>query len=249
MARPETLVPGNCYFSLHYYDNDLILPMIETLVYVGQEDDPEHGRVWLFQEPGSLESPESPNTAPSPDPEETASEPPVVLGVSDDQLHEILDFDALIQRLREVAIDHPLKPMPQAAAEPATAEDFDSLSGEVARFLNSPEDIGLTITIRFTDHGLSLSRRDDGYEMHFFAHPRRDPDQESRILSVFASIGVQPRDSYLCDRGRTRVLGFPIPSDCDTIAGLCRRVLTEVHSMRRGDLLHYRPLRRADFSS
>ena len=25
MARPETLIPGNCYFSVHFYDNDLVL--------------------------------------------------------------------------------------------------------------------------------------------------------------------------------------------------------------------------------
>lgn len=36
MARPETLIPGNCYFSVGFYDNDLVLPMIDTLVYVGQ---------------------------------------------------------------------------------------------------------------------------------------------------------------------------------------------------------------------
>jgi len=46
MARPETLVPGNCYFSVGFYDNDLVLPMIDTLVYVGQsDDDPDHGRM------------------------------------------------------------------------------------------------------------------------------------------------------------------------------------------------------------
>ncbi len=36
MARPETLIPGNCYFSVHFYDNDLLLPMIDTLIYVGR---------------------------------------------------------------------------------------------------------------------------------------------------------------------------------------------------------------------
>ena len=45
MARPETLVPGNCYFSVGYYDSDLLLPMIETLVYVGQENHQEEGRL------------------------------------------------------------------------------------------------------------------------------------------------------------------------------------------------------------
>ena len=31
MARPETLVAGNCYFLVGFYDPDLLLPMIDTL--------------------------------------------------------------------------------------------------------------------------------------------------------------------------------------------------------------------------
>ncbi len=57
MARPETLIPGNCYFSVHFYDNDLVLPMIDTLVYVGQETDQDEGRLWLFKEPESRPCP------------------------------------------------------------------------------------------------------------------------------------------------------------------------------------------------
>ena len=48
VARRESLVVGNCYFSVGFYDRDLMLPMIDTLVYVGQ--DPEHGRIWLFKQ-------------------------------------------------------------------------------------------------------------------------------------------------------------------------------------------------------
>lgn len=47
MARPETLIPGNCYFSVGFYDNDLVLPMIDTLVYVGQETDQQESIVHL----------------------------------------------------------------------------------------------------------------------------------------------------------------------------------------------------------
>lgn len=103
------------------------------------------------------------------------------------------------------------------------------------------------MTIRFTDDGLSLGRRDGGYEMGFFAHPRHDPHEASRILTLFASIGVQPHVDYLCDRGRTRALEFAIPSEHESIVDLCRRVLLEVYSMRRGDVLDYHPLKRADF--
>ena len=176
--------------------------------------------MWLFKEP------ESP---PTPDEEGPSSEPPAVTGFSDSQLHAIVDFDGLMQRVREIAVDHPLKPVARTPTEPATLEDFESVHGEVARFLNDPECIGLTMTIRFTADGLSLGRREDGYDMQFFTHPRRGPDEDSRILSLFAGIGVQPLVDYLCDRGRTRVLGFPIPSELDSIVGLCRRVLAEVY--------------------
>jgi hypothetical protein len=102
------------------------------------------------------------------------------------------------------------------------------------------------MTIRFTDDGLSLGRRESGYEMGFFPHPRRCPDEAGKLLSLFAGIGVQPHVDYLCDRGRTRVLEFSIPNEQESIVHLCRRVLAEVYSMRRGDVLDYHPLKRAD---
>ncbi len=237
MARPETLIPGNCYFSVHFYDNDLLLPMIDTLVYVGQEIDQDERRLWLFKEP------ESP---PDPEEQEVVPESPALIGFSDKQLHEIVDFDGLIRRLGEIAADHPLKPISPPVAQSATDEDFQSVPGEVGRFLNDPECVSLTMTIRFTDDGLSLSRREDGYEMGFFPHPRRDPDEAGKLLSLFAGIGVQPHVDYLADGGRTRVLEFSIPSEHESIVGLCKRVLAEVYSMRHGDVLDYHPLRRAD---
>jgi hypothetical protein len=95
MARPETLMPGNCYCSVGFYDNDLVLPMIDTLVYVGQETDQDERRLWLFKEPDS---------PPSPEEQDPSSEPPALIGFSDKQLHEIVDFDGLMQRLREIAV-------------------------------------------------------------------------------------------------------------------------------------------------
>ena len=159
MARPETLIPGNCYFTVGFYDNDLVLPKIDSLVYVGQETDQDEGRLWLFKEPESRASSEGQDPSP---------EPPTLIGFSDSELHRIVDFDGLMQRLREIAVDHPLKPVAQTAEEPATVEDFHTLSAEVARFLNDVECVSVSMTIRFTDDGLSLGRREGGYEMGFF---------------------------------------------------------------------------------
>ena len=236
MARPETLVAGNCYFSIAFYDDDLVLPMIDTLVYVGQTDDPHHGRTWLFKEPDAPHGTE---------PDGTSNESAALIAFSDGQLHGIVEFSGLIQRIREIAADHPLQPIPHIAAEPPAADDFESLGPEIAKFLNNPDYESLTMTIRFTDDGLSLGRKDGAYQMHFVSHPRHDPDEDSRILSLFASIRVNPLVDYVCDRGRTRVLQFPIRSERDAIDQLCRRVLTEVYSMRRGDDLDYHFLRKS----
>lgn len=206
--------------------------------YVGQENGQEEGRLWLFKEPESPLNPDEPDQEP---------EPPPLIGFSDRQLHEIVDFNGLMQRLREIAADHPLKPQPQTTAGPATDEDFESVSGEVAKFLNDPELMSVTMTIRFTDDGLSLTRREEGYGMSVYAHPRRDPNKDSRLLSFFERDGIHPVVDCYCDRGRTRVLEFPIPNEIDSIVGLCRRVLTEVHSMRRGDGLDFHFLKKSDF--
>jgi hypothetical protein len=208
MARPETLVPGNCYFSVGFYDNDLVLPMIDTLVYVGQsDDDPDHGRMWLFKQPDA--SPESEQDG-------KADDAPALIAFSDKQLHEIVDFSGLIQRIREVAADHPLQPIPNLAAEPARADDFDTLEPEIAKFLNSAEYVSVTITIRFTDDGLSLGRRDGGYDVHFFAHPRQVPTRTrgsyrclrasvfSRSLTTSAIAGGRACCSFRSRAIRTR---------------------------------------------
>lgn len=240
MARPETLVPGNCYFSVGFYDNQLLLPMIETLVYVGQKDHPEEGRLWLFREP---ESPPDPD---DPDEQNGAPESTALIVVSDRDLHGITDFDGLMQELREISADHPLKQSPQLAVEPATDEDVASISGEVARFLSDSECVSLTMTIRYTDAGLSLSRREGELEMSFFPRPRRDPGTAAGLLSLFAGIGVHPHVDYFSNGGRTRVLAFTIPNAHEAIVDLCKRVLIEVYSIRRGDMLDYHPLRKAD---
>lgn len=236
MARPTELIPGNCYFSLGFYDRDLLLPMIDTLVFVGHEDDAEHGRTWLFKEPESGANIDG--TAESTDPQ-------ALHAFTDRQLHEILDFPALLRTLRAIAADHNNK-RPSLTASAATHEEFGSLRSEIAKFLNDSECASLTVTIRFTSDALSLSRGERGCEMHFFMRPRVDPDRDTKILALFVAVGLQPNADYLSDRGRTRVLAFPMECELDVIEQLCRRVLTEVYSMREGDALDYRALGKSD---
>jgi len=243
MARPETLVAGNCYFLLGFQDTDLHLPLISTLVYVRSEVDPDDGRYWLFQE--LSDTSESSST----EPEDAVG---ALVGFTDEDLYQILDFEALQRRLAEIAADHPLHTIPSAdAAALAPNTDFSGLAIKVAEFIATPDCVSLTITILFTDDGFSLgrpvaSRESADYQVTFFPHPRRDPTEESKIRSLFLSLGIEPQVDYLADEGRTRVLAFRIPGEQSGIVSLCARLLTEIYDMRVRDQLQYRFLRRSD---
>jgi hypothetical protein len=236
MARPEALVPGNCYFRLAFYDTDLRLPIVETLLYVGEDVGEDGAPMWLFKEPDAPAGPDG----------EAAPEPSPLFLCSAADMHTIVDFDGLGQWLREVAADHPLKPVPERTTAPATAEDFADVPREVASFLADPECLALTVTMRFVDRGLSLSRLEGGCSVISHCEPRRDPAEAEKILAFFDNLGIPPSGDYLSDRGRTRALTFPIAGDLDATVDLCRRVLVEVYSMRRGDPLDFHLLRRGD---
>jgi hypothetical protein len=235
MARPETLIPGNCYFMVGFHDRDLLFPYISTLKYLRCAIDSENGRRWLFEEPN--EPPEG---------SQETSDNESVVALLDEQLYQVVDFPGLIEELRAVGVDHPLKSQPESDHSLATALPSD-LSERVKEFLEGSQYVALTITILFTDGGLSLGRRDEGgYEMGFSPHPRVAPEEEAKIRALFASIGVVPRADYLADKGRTRILEFAAPAELEALLNLCSRVLTEVYAMRPSDCLKYSFLTKAD---
>jgi hypothetical protein len=236
MARPDELVPGNCYFSVDYCDNELLFPHVTTLRYLRRDDRNGEDPVWLF-EYLSFES--------EADVEE--EETPPLLAFPEDQLYTVVEFPRLIAELAAVGLDHPLEaPDAPRPAELPVCTDFADLDAQVTRFIEDPECAGLTITIRYTDDGLSLSRDTGGFGMHLYPDPRTEPEREGKIRRLFAGLGVSPHEDYLANRGRTRILAFAIPEAHDAIVSLCRRILTDVYGMRAGDALKYSSLARAD---
>jgi hypothetical protein len=212
-----------------FCDGDLLFPSVWTLRYTECEEDPDGSRSWLFEDPPDFSGGEEPGD----------DDDPGVTGFSDDQLYQILDFAGLIKVLGEVAVDHPIHPLPGPHSRAATTTQFDALGHAIAKFLESDEYRSLTVTILFTDDGLSLGRREGGFEIGFFAHPRRDPDEEVKIRALFASLGTAPHVDYLSDGGRTRILEFSVPENLETILGLCERVFREVYAMREYDTFKY----------
>lgn len=229
MARPNDLIPGNCYFLVGYHDRDLLIPSVETLIFRRTEEDDNGERIWLFEEPGCS------------DDSDDGTEPEPMLAIRDDMLYQVLDFDGLLLTLKEVSEYHPLTaPSPVASPVGINHAVLAELQGNVQKFVDSPELYSVTVTILFRDDGLSLGRRKDGgFEMGFFPHPKLDPAEELKLLKFFEGIGIAPHVDYLADKGRTRILEFSIPSDPAEIIDLCVRVLTEVYEIRDDETLKY----------
>jgi hypothetical protein len=208
-----------------YLDNDLLVPSVDTLLFIG-EDTSEETRMWRFQFP-----------------ERDADGKPsgTELLLPDDQLYQVVDLPGLQRILGEVATLHPLKALadPSARASPKTPT-LNSLVPEIQKFLSGPPSGSVTITIKFTDDGFSLSRGNDGgVEAHFFTHPRLDAAEEEKVLALFMSMGIHPQVDYLADKGRTRVLQFTMPRNMESIVEICRILLTDVYAMRSDDTLVY----------
>ena len=84
MARPYELIPGNCYFLLNYYDEDLKVPFIRTYLFEQEAEGENDEKLWLFREPITEE-------------EQQQSDAPEVTAIREDQLYQVLDLDGLIK--------------------------------------------------------------------------------------------------------------------------------------------------------
>ena len=70
-------------------------------------------------------------------------------------------------------------------------------------------------------------------------HPLLDPAEEQKIIAFFGARGAKAQVDYLADKGRTRILEFPLPADAASIARICGGLLTGAYAMRADDLLRY----------
>ena len=166
--------------------------------------------------------------------------PPSLYGYSDEQLSWILDFPGLVRALGEVAADHPLHPVERSRPADLHSPGLSGMAAHIERFLDRTEYPYLAITVRFTRDGLSLSRfRGGGLRADFGLDCRIVPEHESRVRTLFKVGGVAPREDYLSNGGRVRLLSFPVGTDLDALVALCLRVLLDVFAIEDSDSLVY----------
>lgn len=223
MARPYELIPGNCYFLLNFYDEDLKVPFISTYLFEREAKGENDEKMWLFREPITDEAQQQPDA-------------PAVTAIREDQIYQVLDLDGLIKSLGELVHLHPFAPVPKAASgslDPRT--DIPELNGFAEKVLGVEGRRSVTMTIRHTDDGFSIGRNEAGVYAGFFLKAHLEAQTEREIRAVFAALGVQPGEDYLSQHGRVRVLTYPLPAEEESVEMLAKKLLLDVYRMRQRD--------------
>ncbi len=233
MARPDSLIPGNCYLLVHYYDDDLLVPDIQTYIFTEKIVDDDGRDLWLFSEPVSTATPE--------DASEEA-DAPMILAIGAEQLYAMLDIRALGKLLSELYDLHPIvsADISDTSSQPGRPRaDFSDLAREIGVLLNSEDYWALTITILYTDDGFSLGRRDGQSDASFHIHWKINPEKEQKIRALFEGMCIDPKGDYLANKGRVRMLSYPLPPEETAMVDVAVRVLNEVYGIRESDELKF----------
>ncbi len=230
MARPSELIPGNSYFMVNYYEGPaLVIPAVYTYLFVGREKDDDGHDVWIFREPPSPQDPEA-NTGPDDE---------ILMQFDENSLYQILDLRGLIRELGGLVDFHPLVKS-SAATTVARREAFAEVAPEVERLVSSEQWSAVTITVKYTDDGFSISKSgDQQLRWSFFPKTKIESEREEKIRSIFRERGAAPTRDYLSDKGKTRILNYVLPRDQALTVSLCGRLLGEVYDMRAEDELRF----------
>jgi hypothetical protein len=103
--------------------------------------------------------------------------------------------------------------------------------------------------IKYTDDGFSLGVLDDElFEWSLFLKAKVETDRERTIRGMFNELGAVPRQDYLADYGRTRIVTYSFPRDLSMATSLCERLLRDVYEMHANDelFLDFHPKRMDD---
>jgi hypothetical protein len=221
MAHPDELIIGDHYFLVKYYDDDLLVPDVTTLVYEGTAETDDGIPMWLFKEPHS--GPEGPDRG------------PLQTGVQESQLHEVLDLTGLLATLHELRDVQPQRRKFVEWVAPDELLEKSGIPGSIGGLLESVPETTLHINIRYRDAGLFLRRRAAGVALNLFLQPLRHADQNESLREIMQARQLQPNVDYLANMGRTRVLEYQLPERAEVIAELCVAILIAVHKIAASD--------------
>lgn len=214
MANPRTLIPGSTFFRVVYFDDDLLLPVVQTLIFDSKHTDDSGEDLWVFREPGKTEA---------------AGQGEVVrLGFGERDLHQILDHAGLmtvigeLQRVMAAAAPKRLEP------PSVFAPDLASIERNIREW-DKKQKRSLHIAARYTDDGVFVQMKNGRRRLLVFTHPLRKAEEDLRMSALLSKWKLSADEDYLADKGRTRVLSASLPDDMRTIAEICAEMFTEVY--------------------
>ncbi len=228
MTRPVDLVPGNVYFRVFYLDEQLTLPDIHTLVFVGREEMDDGEVLWVFEDAASRS-----------DDETDAVERH---GIEEDHLSEILDIHGLHATLRELEATARFESPPLHRRR--SSEDIRALEAfrhGIDAIVAATPGLSFHVRIRGTDDGFFIEKHGTGWNWSLFTQPLKDPDEDRAVQRVFLDEGIEPSTSYLSSLGRTRVLGYRFEMGEVVLERIMAGLLCNAFGMRDDDELVFRP--------
>lgn len=215
MANPRTLIPGTTFFRVNYFDDDLLIPAVQTLIFDSKYSDDSGDDLWVFREPGQDDEGEQGEV--------------IRVGFGESDLYQLLNYAELtgvIGELQQV-ID---ASAPQGGISPQAtfAPDLVSIEQNI-RDWGKQQKRSLHISARYTDDGLFVQMKDGQPRLVLFSHPLRKQEENLRLNALLSKWSLSPEEDYLADKGRTRVLSARLPSDVGVIAKICAEMFTVVY--------------------
>lgn len=156
MANPRTLIPGSTFFRVNYFDDDLLIPDVQTLIFDSKLSDDSGNDLWLFREPGQDESDEQDEV--------------IRVGFGESDLYKLLNYAELTRVIDELQqVIAASAPQGGLAPQGAFAPDLTSIEIRICEW-EKQQKRSLHIAARYTDDGLFVQMK-DGAETASSVHP------------------------------------------------------------------------------
>ena len=126
------------------------MPSVHTYLFVEHRDTDDGQPLWIFREPPSPSDPSG-----STDGEE---EEESLTAFDERSLYQVLDMRGLVRELTALIDFRPLVKSMEPSSAPVRREAFPELGPEIERLHHSDQWSSVTITIKYTDDGFSITK-------------------------------------------------------------------------------------------
>jgi hypothetical protein len=222
MADPDSLVKGNCYFHVGYVDSDLLIPVIDTFIFIEKVD--KEDKYWLFQDAESFAS---------------QSEDPDYLAVPEEQLYTMLDISELRTHLKGLLHLHPIVGNTPSRKVLLTEKNKSIILKQIKNILNkSDPSNSLTITTNYRDKGVSLNYEEGGIVITMFLDCKEEPEEEIIVRQIFSDLGISPTTDYLAQHDRVRVNSYFVSGSANIIANIIGEIFIKAYKIRENEKIY-----------